>query len=272
LSDNRNDDLTPLSNLTHLPQYKDIQPEDEPVPCGDYLKPPTVRASGSVNSSEGPENAADSDPYTKWCDKSSTKWLEYDFGKEVKICQWNVTHAGIEEDGFITSGFALQRYNAQAGTFVDVDVVTNNTLARTCRQVEPFSAQRVRLRITKAEQGGNGTARIYSFRLFGPSENPTALPTITQPVSGLLGNYPNPLKEFTAIRYNAPEQASSIQLDVYNIAGIKISSQQQTTLGGQEEIIWKNPNQAPGIYFYTVTAAAGGKTLQQETGKMIIGK
>jgi len=272
LSDNRNDDISPLSDITHLPEYKDIQPADELTPCGDYLIPETVNASGYTNANEAPKYAADQDPYTKWCDNSSSnKWLEYDFGKEVQICQWNVTHAGIEDENFITSDFALQRYDSGSKTFTDVDVVANNTMGKTCRQVAPFSTQRVRLRIGKAEQTGNAAARIYSFRLFGSQENATALPKIIQPASGLLGNYPNPFKEFTVIKYNAPEQAAFIQLDVYNITGVKISVQRQTTSGGYEEIIWKNPSLPSGIYFYTITATSSeGKTVNRETGKMII--
>ena len=273
LSDNQNDDILALSNITNLPVYKDIQPVDEITPCGDYLKPATIKASAYTNSDEIPAYAADQNPYTKWCDnRSSDKWLEYDFGKEVQICQWDVTHAGIEEDGFITSDFVLQRYDAVSQTFVDVDVVTNNTLSRTNRQVEPFIAQRVRLKIIKAEQNGNGAARIYSFRLFGSTDNFTALPKISQSDTRLLGNYPNPFKESTIIKYNAPEQASSIQLDVYTVTGIKISTQQQATSGGREEIVWNNPGYVSGIYFYTVTAYSEGTVICQETGKMIIGK
>jgi len=271
LSDNRNDDISPLSNVVHLPEYKDIQPAGELTPCGEEQIPATVSASGYTNANEAPGYAADRDPYTKWCDNSSSnKWLEYNFGKEVQICQWNVTHAGIEDSSFITSNFALQRYDSGSGAFVDVDVVSNNTLARTCRLVDPFSAQRVRLRIINGEQTGNAAARIYSFQLFGSSGNETALPKIARPSAGLLGNYPNPFKEFTVIKYNAPEQTTSIQLDVYNVAGIKISAQQQTASGGQEEMVWKNPNQPSGIYFYTITFISGGKTIQQATGKMII--
>ena len=272
LSDNQNDDIRPLSDIINLPEYKDIQPEDGSPPCGDYLHPTTISASGSTNSSEVPANAANRDSYTKWCDKSSSKWLEYNFGKEVEICQWDVTHAGIEEDGFITSDFALQRYNETNRTFADVDIVKNNTLPKTVRRVTPFTTQRVRLRIIKGEQTGNGTTRIYSFRLFGKKEDNTAIPKIYSETPHLLGNYPNPFKESTVISYRAPEQASSIQLDVYNIAGIKISSQQQATSGGTEEIKWNNRNYAPGIYLYTVTATSEGQVIHRETGKMVIGE
>lgn len=273
LSDNQNDDIYPLSNIINLPAYKDIQPADELTPCGDYLKPVSIKASGYTNSDEIPDYAADQDPYTKWCDnRSSDKWLEYDFGKDVQICQWDVTHAGIEEEGFITSDFALQRYDSKSGAFVDVENVTDNTLPRTCRQVSPFITQKVRLKISKAEQTANGAARIYSFWLYGRTDNFTALPEISRPAFRLSGNYPNPFNEFTIIKYNAPEQASSIQLDVYTIAGIKISTQRQATSGGREDIVWNNPDYASGIYFYTVTAYAGGTVIHQENGKMVIEK
>ena len=270
LSDNQNDDITPLSEVMSLPTYKDIQAEDALEECGEYLTPSVVKASGYKFGSEAPICAADRDPFTKWCAGSGAKWLEYDFGKKVEICQWLVVHAGMEEDSFITSDFSLQRYNEATDSYIDVEILTNNTDAKTNRYIKPFIAQKVRLKIDKGEQSNNSNCRIYAFELFGDS-NPDLSSVFNEQCSAsLLGNYPNPFSESTTITYNAPVNTNSILLNVYDASGKMIDSQKYSASGGLAELEWKNKDFPSGIYFYTVIALDGSIVLQQDKGKMVI--
>lgn len=167
-SNNENDDVTSLTDLKYLPEFDYIESTDEQQACGERLMPISVVASGQTNANERPALAADNNPFTKWNDNSgASKYIQYTFSKPVEICQWNVLHGGIEGDNNISSDFILQYKDGI--TWVDIDEVTNNTLNRTVRAVNPFTASVVRLRITKPQQDGGTTTRIYSFDLFGAS-------------------------------------------------------------------------------------------------------
>jgi alpha-mannosidase len=266
LSDNENDDTKPVSEVMSLPEYSDLQGTAATTPCSPLLRPASVSASGYTNDREKPEMATDDNPYSKWCDNSSSnKWIEYNFGRPVRICQWNVLHSGLEGDDKISSDFRLLRY--EQGAWVDVDEVTGNTDNKTVRTVEPFVTERVRLRVTKGEQSGT-IARIYAFEVFG-TEPGAAISKIEKNDPFLL-NYPNPFSESTTIRCALPKDASDIHLAVYDYTGKLCTAETYPVTGnGYQDLVWQNKTCPAGLYFYSLLIEAQGKK-KQFAGKMIV--
>ncbi|NDV78668.1 glycoside hydrolase family 38 C-terminal domain-containing protein [Dysgonomonas sp. 511] len=189
VSDNANDDAIPVSTIAALPKFETIE-SLESNPVGEALSPDSFDASGQTNNNEGPRFAADNNPWSKWCDNSSpNKWLQYNFDDAVEISQWSVLHAGLENEGNITSEFRLQRYDAATESWIDVDVVTNNTQAalgnfdanKTFRAVTPFTTTKVRLAIDRGEVQHN-VARIHEFTVYGKlvvDDNDATLASLT---------------------------------------------------------------------------------------------
>lgn len=266
-SDNENDDVIPVTYVSNLPEYEYLEPEDEIATCASRLTPYRVTASGSTNAYERPEMASDINPFTKWCDNSSSgKWISYVFDKPMEICQYNIVHAGIEGDDKITSDFTLQYYSNNV--WVDVDVVTNNTENKTTRFVDTFVADKVRLKILKPEQNGS-IARIYSFDLFG-KESVTAINDIYETELKPVVNHPNPFKTKTTISCNVLENVNKIIVDVYDIAGILVDSKAYPAVSGKNNLEWINNGNKSGLYFYKVSLFANEKKSLFVTGKMII--
>ncbi len=67
-------------------------------------------------------------------------------------------------------------------------------------------------------------------------------------------NYPNPFRSKTTIKF-CLDKASSVQIDIYSILGIKISSSGiMHYCAGENEYSWNAGNNPPGIYFYRVVS------------------
>lgn len=269
MSDNENDNIKAVSEISHLPKYTDIDSTNDPTPCGNLLMPASVSASGYTNESEAPKFASDGDPYTKWCDNaSSNKWIEYSFVNEVEVCQWNVLHAGIESDGMITADFKLQRYDN--GSWIDVDAVTGNTDNKTNRFVTPFRTSKIRLYLDRPEQSG-GVARIYSLNIYGKETSGIEDISDNDEVVSV-SNYPNPFTNQTTFKAFIPYGADNVKLSVINVAGSVVDevSYPVSENGKVSEFVWNNKNLSDGVYLYTVTSLQSAKTISKQTGKMII--
>lgn len=168
LSDNRNDDTRPLSQIVQVLNHTDTEDTYKEVHHEDpIVEPVTVKASAYTNDSESPEKAADGDTGTKWCDNSSTvKWLEYKFDKPISISGWRVVNAGSESEDMIASEYYLQRYVDNG--WVDVEGVHGNETNTTDLVLErPFVTTAVRLRIVSPERSTKGAARVYEFSVYG---------------------------------------------------------------------------------------------------------
>lgn len=270
VSDNENDDVKPTSDIYLLPEYKDVENVGEEKACASRLTPSKVSASGSVSTNEGPEMASDNDVFSKWCDnKSVNKWIEYDFGKEVEICQWNVVHAGIESDNWITSDFRLQYYN-ENNELINADVVTGNTSNRTSRKITPIRTKKVRLTLDKEEQGKRGDARIYSFDVFGNYYGTTGLNQPGNPAETSFC-YPNPLNTKTIFSWVVPAETDNIVLSVCNLSGTLIDKTTfPVSAGGKQKFTWYNESQPAGIYFYSLTANSPNGIVSKSNGKLLI--
>ncbi len=112
----------------------------------------------------------------KWCAPSELggyplhsegQYLKVDLGQNYSISRWVVKHAGEggEDSGYNTRDFKLQS-SADGITWVDQDVVMNNTSNKTDRVVTPFNARYVRLYITKPTNNNDTSTRIYEFEVY----------------------------------------------------------------------------------------------------------
>jgi len=266
MSDNTNDDIVPLSEISTLPEPKYTTTPDD-VTCGYQLKPDMYSASAYINSNEAPAMVGDNNPFTKWCDdKATIKWVQLAFNEDMEVCQWNVLNAGIEGDDKITPAYTLQYMNAN-GIWVNADVVTNNTAIKTSRVVPAIRARKFRLLIVKGEVNGN-TARIYSFDLFGRKASESGIEK-NQLTNATASNYPNPFSSSTTIDCTVPDDATSLTLMIYNATGSLMDIHEYPVLaGGKQNITWKNKSLSDGVYFYTIQSNSSEE--KRIYGKMII--
>ncbi len=270
LSDNENDDIVPASVIVSLPEKSvELIPGD----CSKKFIPKTVSASHQNGSAEGPDKAIDNDLNTKWCvTNNSTPWLELAFESPVEICRWFIMNAGTESFNYITSACRLQKY--EEGQWVDVDVVESNTTNKLIRNVSPFTASRVRLQINKGEQNGN-TTRILEFAVYGKEDRtPLGMPVIAASDFYVIGNYPNPVRQTTAIRCVVPEDVTEAILSIYDCSGRLIDSSLRSLMpeNGLAEIHWDSKSVNNGVYFYVISAISNNKVRYSGMNKMIIRK
>ena len=105
-----------------------------------------VRASAS-NPNEGPENAVDGNPSTRWsASGNGEKWFALDLGKPCDISRWMLVTASVT-DGKTEqnlNAFKLQRSD-DGNAWTDVDSVADNRSAIVDRVVAPFTAKQVRI-------------------------------------------------------------------------------------------------------------------------------
>ena len=90
--------------------------------------------------------------------------------------------------------------------------------------------------------------------------------------SVLLGNLPNPFRHATHIRLVLPE-ASRVRLDVFDLRGRKVATQQTgVLLAGERQILFDAPELPPGLYPYRLHLEnpAGGAARSTLSGKMIV--
>jgi hypothetical protein len=139
-----------------------------PTPVSTNVALNKTATANSFVTGEEPAKAVDGSKTTKWCaDVAGDKWLKIDLGQNYDISRWVVTHAGSESSSFITKDFKLQK-SADGTTWVDVDLVTGNTVNVTDRTVTKFNTRYVRLYITIPTQTTNQAARIYEFEVYSP--------------------------------------------------------------------------------------------------------
>lgn len=272
LSDNKNDDIVPISEVMNLPEQNTEAEENN---CGEKLIPSSVSASDYTNDDETPEHAIDGNFTTKWCDsKSASKWIELNFDDEVEICRWTILHAGIESESKITSDFRLQYYNSK-GKLTDADIVIGNTENKTDRLPETtFKTKRIRLLVQKGEQNAT-TARIYEFAVYGTKVS-SGIQNILETNHKLtVYNTPNPFTTDTKITCELPENTNSILLEVFDVSGRIIDRNRMDVDkdGYKYEYRWNNNKGLTGIYYYSVSAYGANKSLiARGNGKMLITK
>ncbi|WP_177186629.1 discoidin domain-containing protein [Paenibacillus sp. CF384] len=105
---------------------------------------------------------------SKWCSKSSNRWLQIDLGSVKQVNQFIIKHAS---EGGETASYNTKAYNIQVsndGTNWSTAVkVTNNTRSITVDNIASVSARYIKLNVTTPTQTTNTAARIFEFQVFG---------------------------------------------------------------------------------------------------------
>lgn len=88
----------------------------------------------------------------------------------------------------------------------------------------------------------------------------------------LLGNYPNPFKEITTIKFGLKQQ-SKVTLRVYNLFGQRVfESNKGALLPGSYQFDFDGSNLSSGIYIYKINAISKNGQNYVATNKMILSK
>jgi len=260
------DDMQPLSELNTYIDYRELTADDDSR-CGGYLAPRTVSASSYINSNEAPAMAADMNELTKWCvdgGASKTPFLEYRFDKPVEVCQWMVLNAGSEASGYITKSCKLQRYENR--TWVDVDIVEDNSDNKILRGVEPFMTERVRLQILQGEQEGS-TTRIYEFAVYGRVGDESSVASIEGLPAELtiLG-----LDAHGQLRCRVPQGIGELTLHVLDLNGRQLLRKAYPVNGGEENLLSVPASAGKGVRLFVLTARRDGESMKSETRKNLL--
>lgn len=106
---------------------------------------------------------------SKWCSKSSNRWLQIDLGSVMQVNQFIIKHAaeGGETTSYNTKAYNIQVSNDGANWNTVVNV-TNNTKGTTVDNITVVSARYIKLNVTTPTQTTNPAARIYEFEVYGP--------------------------------------------------------------------------------------------------------
>lgn len=138
----------------------------------DIAQGKTTTASSQCGTSESAANTTDNNDTTKWCaGESGAVWLKIDLGANATLNSFVVRHAGYggENIAWNTRDYQIQwsADGSDAGTWNTLVSATNNVGSISTHSISPVSARWVRLNITKGQQDGALTARIYAFEVYG---------------------------------------------------------------------------------------------------------
>jgi hypothetical protein len=108
----------------------------------------------------------------------------------------------------------------------------------------PFEVKEVTYRLKQVDYGG---AFEYSPEVEVTIDAPDEL--------ALHGNYPNPFRERTTIRYELPK-AGDVRIDVYNVLGQRVATLvDERKEAGREEAVFDARRLASGVYFVRLRVA-----------------
>lgn len=268
LSDNANDDVSVATEITSLPENTFSANNCQ---CTRRLTPSYVLASNYNGTAEGADKAIDMDLNTKWCvTNNSMPYLEMTFNEPVEICSWLVMNAGAESFSFVTKAFSLQRYDN--GSWINVDVVSNNVENKVLRSVTPFTAQKIRLQINQAEQNGT-TTRILEFSVYGKDN----ITSIKSPETGIskfqiISASPNPVESTALIKCSSTESISKVKLNVYSILGCLVDSKNYiiNDINGNFELTWDSSSVKEGTYLCEILAYNGKSLIASSINKLLV--
>lgn len=108
---------------------------------------------------------------SKWCSKSSNRWLQIDLGSVKQVNQFVIKHAseGGETDSYNTKAYHIL-VSADGINWSKVVNVTNNTSSITVDKITDVPARYIKLNVTAPTQTQNAAARIYDFEVYGPPQ------------------------------------------------------------------------------------------------------
>ncbi|MBM7567878.1 putative repeat protein (TIGR02543 family) [Paenibacillus sacheonensis] len=134
-----------------------------------FNKPATV--DSTCNAPQTAARAVDGSVIndSKWCSKSSNRWLKIDLGSVKQVNQFVIKHAS---EGGETAAYNTKAYKILVSTdgtnWTSVVNVTNNTSGISVDKVTVVSARYIKLDVTTPTQTANAAARIYEFEVYGP--------------------------------------------------------------------------------------------------------
>lgn len=104
---------------------------------------------------------------SKWCSKSSNRWLQIDLGSVKEVSQFVIKHAseGGESASYNTKAYNI-RISLDGKSWSTVVNVNNNTSGITVDHIPATQAQFIRLNVTTPTQTTNTAARIYEFEVY----------------------------------------------------------------------------------------------------------
>ena len=106
---------------------------------------------------------------SKWCSKSSNRWLQIDLGSVKQVNQFVIKHAA---EGGETPSYNTKAYNIQVSNdgkdWNTIVKVANNMKSVTVDNIASVSARYIKLNVTTPTQTTNPAARIYEFEVYGP--------------------------------------------------------------------------------------------------------
>ncbi len=123
---------------------------------------------------------------SRWMATASEGWLEIRFDNMVTVNRYVVKHAGASSMAklYNTADFKLQ-YTLDGVNWITVDEVIGNTADSTSKSIAPFTANRIRLLITKPNTAEGGEAQqitITDWELYGMDLGKTQV-SATPPLS-----------------------------------------------------------------------------------------
>ncbi len=132
----------------------------------------SAKADSTCNASETAAKAVDGIVAndSKWCSKSSNRWLQIDLGSVKQVNQFVIKHAS---EGGEMSSYNTKAYNIQVSTdglkWNKVVSVTNNVSGISLDNITTVTARYIKLNVTVPTQTTNLAARIYAFEVYGPA-------------------------------------------------------------------------------------------------------
>jgi len=124
-------------------------------------------ATKVTGSSSSTETVKDGTPVSMWTSTASSKWLQFDFGRNYSISRYVIRHAG--ENGmsksYNTYSYAVQVSN-DGKAWSTVDTYSGNTENVTDINLSSVVSARY-LRILIDNPGSDGTARIADVEIYG---------------------------------------------------------------------------------------------------------
>ncbi|MFF2483514.1 discoidin domain-containing protein [Paenibacillus sp. NPDC058071] len=131
-----------------------------------------AKADSTCNASQTAAKAVDGVVVndSKWCSKSSNRWLQIDLGSVKQVNQFVIKHAS---EGGESASYNTKAYNIQVSTdgtnWNTVVNIINNKSGITVDKIAEVSARYIKLNVTTPTQTTNAAARIYEFEAYGPS-------------------------------------------------------------------------------------------------------
>ncbi len=113
-------------------------------------------------------------PIRRWLCNAMPCWLEVDLGAPYWIDRWILKHMGAA--GWSSSEYNMKNFKLQGSmdysTWVDLDVVSNNSASVTDRTFNAAQARYVRVYVTAGLNTNNGVASIAELEVYESPYNP----------------------------------------------------------------------------------------------------